>query len=76
MVGTRKIYDFAKKYIPEDLIAFADPNENEEQYYAWHVKRRVASIGMVWPLSGSNAWLGIKGLKKIWLLCSTNSLSG
>lgn len=63
-VGTRKIYDISKKYITDEIISFEDPNVTGERYYDWHVKRRICSIGMIWPLSGSAAWLGILGLKK------------
>ncbi len=63
-IGTRKVYDFSKKHILDEIISLEDPNETDDSYYDWHVKRRICSIGMIWPLSGSTAWLGIMGLKK------------
>ncbi|MFW6287187.1 MAG: DNA glycosylase AlkZ-like family protein [bacterium] len=63
-IGTRKVYDLSKKYIPDKIISLQDPSEADERYYDWNIKRRICSIGMIWPLSSSNAWLGIMGLKK------------
>jgi uncharacterized protein YcaQ len=61
-VHTRKVYDFARHHIPDELLSAADPNETEEQYHDWHVLRRIGSIGLVWNRSG-DAWLGMSGIK-------------
>lgn len=61
--GTRKTYDYAKRYVPDNLLSQKDPNQSQNEYYRWYVKRRIGSIGMLWTLSGG-AWLGIDGLKK------------
>jgi uncharacterized protein YcaQ len=58
--GTRKFYDLAQRHLPEDLLKTADPNPSDEEYYAWHVLRRVGSVGLLWDRSG-DAWLGIAG---------------
>jgi uncharacterized protein YcaQ len=60
--GVRKYYDFAKKHIPPEILAMPDPNVTREQYFEWHVKRRIGGIGLLWDKSG-DAWLGIHGLK-------------
>lgn len=60
--GTRKVYDFAEKYLAPELLATPDPNVTEEQFHAWAVKRRVGAIGLLWNRP-SDAWLGIHGLK-------------
>jgi len=61
-VGTRKVYDFASRHIPSNLLDAPDPNHTSEQYYDWYVLRRIGSIGLLWNKSG-DAWLGISGLK-------------
>jgi uncharacterized protein YcaQ len=60
-VNTRKVYDFASRHIPEELLSALDPNETEEQYRDWYVLRRVGSVGLLWDKAG-NAWLG-SGIK-------------
>lgn len=57
-VHTRKMYDFAHRCLPEELLLTPDPNETIEQYHDWHVHRRIGSVGMLWDRSGE-AWLGI-----------------
>lgn len=59
---TRRIYDFACRHIPQELLSAKDPNPSEEEYFAWYVARRIGSIGMLWNRAG-DAWLGIDGLK-------------
>jgi hypothetical protein len=59
---TRKIYDLASRYIPEELLQAPDPNKTQEQYHDWYVFRRIGSIGLLWNKSG-DAWLGISGIK-------------
>ena len=61
-VHTRKVYDFANRHIPEELLRAPDPNETEEQYHDWHVLRRIGGVGLLWNRSG-DAWLGISGAK-------------
>ncbi len=53
---TRKIYDLASRYIPEELLQAPDPNETQEQYHDWYVFRRIGSVGLLWNKAG-DAWL-------------------
>jgi uncharacterized protein YcaQ len=59
---TRKVYDFAKRHIPQELFLAPDPNVTEEQYHDWYIHRRIGAIGLLWNKSG-DAWLGISGIK-------------
>ena len=61
-IHTRKVYDFASRHIPAELLSASDPNETEEQYHDWYVLRRIGSVGLLWNRSGG-AWLGISELK-------------
>ncbi|HEX7712393.1 MAG TPA: winged helix DNA-binding domain-containing protein [Bacillota bacterium] len=56
-VHTRKVYDFARRHLPAELLEAADPNITAEQYQDWRVLRRIGGIGLVWAKSG-DAWLG------------------
>ncbi|MEJ2352562.1 MAG: crosslink repair DNA glycosylase YcaQ family protein [Anaerolineales bacterium] len=57
-IHTRKVYDFATRHIPENLLQAPDPNETQEEYLDWHVLRRIGGLGLLWNRSG-DAWLGI-----------------
>lgn len=59
---TRRIYDYARHHIPEELLFAPDPNLTDNQYFTWYVLRRTGGIGMLWNKAG-DAWLGIDGLK-------------
>ena len=61
-VHTRKVYDFARRHIPQELLSASDPNETEEQFHDWYVLRRIGSMGLIWSKSG-DAWLGMSGIK-------------
>lgn len=61
-INTRKVYDFAKRHIPEELLSASDPNETEEQYQDWHVLRRIGSVGFLWR-TASTVWHGIHGTR-------------
>jgi uncharacterized protein YcaQ len=61
-VHTRKVYDFAHRHIPGELLSAADPNQTEEQYQDWYVLRRIGSVGLLWNRSG-DAWLGMPEIK-------------
>ena len=60
-VNTRKVYDFASRHIPAELLSAPDPNETEEQHHDWYVLRRLGSVGLLWDKAG-DAWLG-SGIK-------------
>jgi uncharacterized protein YcaQ len=61
-VNTRKVYDFASRHVPEELLSASDPNETEEQFHDWYVLRRIGSVGPLWNKAGT-AWLGMRGIK-------------
>ena len=61
-VNTHKVYDFAGRHIPRELLSASDPNETDEHYHDWYVHRRIGSIGLVWNRAG-DAWLGMGGIK-------------
>jgi uncharacterized protein YcaQ len=61
-VHTRKVYDFARRHIPDALLSAPDPNETEEQFHDWYVLRRIGSAGLIWGRAGG-AWLGMPGIK-------------
>ncbi len=59
---TRRIYDYAYRHLPEELLSAPDPNPTDLQYFSWYVLRRLGGIGLLWNKAG-DAWLGIDGLK-------------
>ncbi len=61
-VHTRRVYDFADRHLPQDLLSAPDPNVGEEEYRDWRVLRRIGGIGLLWERSG-DAWLGIPGVR-------------
>jgi uncharacterized protein YcaQ len=61
-VNTRKVYDFARQCLPLGLIETPDPNPRDEDYFSWHIARRIRSVGLLWNRAG-DAWLGIFKLK-------------
>ena len=56
--GTNKSYAFANDYIPTEIISAAPQFNTEEARLAWHVKRRIGAVGMLWN-KASDAWLGL-----------------
>ena len=58
--GNRKFYDLAEHHIPAEILCATDPHVTQQEYYRWHVKRRVGSVGLLWEKAG-DAWLGIHG---------------
>ncbi|HEY69164.1 MAG TPA: winged helix-turn-helix domain-containing protein [Anaerolineae bacterium] len=61
-VNTRKVYDFARHHLPNELLSASDPNQTEEQFHDWYVLRRIGGIGLMWNRAG-DAWLGMSGIK-------------
>lgn len=59
--GTIKYYDLARKHIPERDYAAPDPYPEDMDHIAWHVKRRIGSVGLLWN-RGSDAWLLVRGM--------------
>ena len=61
-VHTRKIYDFAHRHIPEELLSAPEPNTTDEQFHDWYVQRRLGSVGLLWNKAG-DAWLEMCRIK-------------
>lgn len=78
-VHTRKVYDFAERHLPKELLEAADPNETFEQYREWRILRRIGGMGLLWAKPG-DAWLEIpetktpERLESIQKLLSSNKL--
>ena len=60
--GTRRYYDLRSRLIPSHLIARSDPYPTMEDYWDWHVLRRVGGLGLSNP-GASEYWLGILEMK-------------
>lgn len=61
-VGTRRFFDLNDRLLPAELLTQPDPHLDDDDYRAWHVLRRVRTVGLVNP-AGAEFWLGIPGLK-------------
>ena len=61
-VHTRRVYDYANRHISASLLSSPDPNETNEQYHDWYLRRRIRSVGLLWN-KGSDARLGMYGMK-------------
>lgn len=58
-VHTRKVYDLARRHIPEEILSAPDPHPEQAQYHDWHVLRRIGSVGLLWNKGA--VWHGIYG---------------
>jgi hypothetical protein len=56
--GTNKSYALMEDYIPEDILNAGLPFDTEEERLAWHIKRRIGAVGLLWNRA-SDAWLGL-----------------
>ena len=56
--GSRKYYDLASKYIPEETLNAQNPCKDEESFITWRVLRRIGAVGLLWD-KNSTAFLGI-----------------
>ena len=56
--GSRKFYDLAEKYLPEELLKAPNPCRDEAAFLRWRIRRRIGAAGLLWNRR-SNAWLGI-----------------
>jgi uncharacterized protein YcaQ len=56
--GTNKSYAFLKDHVPADILSAALPFSKEDERIAWHVKRRIGAVGLLWN-KASDAWLGL-----------------
>ena len=56
--GMNKSYAFLEDYIPAEVLSAGLPFRTEEERYAWHIKRRIGAVGILWN-KASDAWLGL-----------------
>ena len=56
--GTNKSYALMKDYVSADILNATLPFETEEARLAWHVKRRIGAVGMLWNRA-SDAFIGL-----------------
>ena len=56
--GSRKYYDLAERYLPEEILHGENPCRDEEAFTAWRVLRRIGAVGLLWD-KNSTAFLGI-----------------
>ncbi len=56
--GTRKTYALASDTLPPEILNAPDPYPEDRDHWRWFVRRRVASLGLLWNRSGDGAWLG------------------
>jgi len=61
-VNNRRYFDLIENLLPAELLKTRDPNQTLEEYQAWHVLRRIGSIGLAHPNAGEH-WGGIIGVK-------------
>ena len=57
--GMNKSYALAEDYIPAEILGAAPPFVGEDERLAWHIKRRIGAVGLLWNRA-SDAWLGLK----------------
>jgi len=57
--GTNKSYALMKDHVPPEILAAKLPFNSEEERLAWHVRRRIGAVGMLWN-KASDAWLGLE----------------
>lgn len=56
--GSRKYYDLAERHIAKDILEGNNPCQDEMEYLAWRVLRRIGAVGLIWD-KNSTAFLGI-----------------
>jgi uncharacterized protein YcaQ len=61
-VNNRRYFDLIERLLPADLLHAPDPNLELEDYQAWHVTRRIGSMGLAHSNAGEH-WGGILGVK-------------
>ncbi len=56
--GTQRTFDLAERCVPQALFTAPDPFENQGEYDAWRIARRIAAVGLLWD-KASDALLGV-----------------
>ncbi|MBR0385231.1 MAG: winged helix DNA-binding domain-containing protein, partial [Erysipelotrichaceae bacterium] len=59
--GSRKYYDLAERYVPDEYLHAEDPLKDDYEHFKWRIKRRIGAVGLLWNRN-STAFLGIRGL--------------
>jgi uncharacterized protein YcaQ len=59
--NTRKYYDVPEKHFSSEILNANRNSTNHEDILAWHIKRRIKSVGLLWNRRG-DAFLGVPGL--------------
>jgi uncharacterized protein YcaQ len=59
--GVRKYYDIPERHLAPLILSADDPNQTLGDYHAWHIKRRIGAVGLLWK-KPSDAFLGIREL--------------
>ena len=59
--GMNKSYAFLKDSVPPEILNAPLPFSSEEERLAWHIKRRIGAVGMLWN-KPSDVFLGL-GIK-------------
>ena len=57
--GSIKSYAFTKDYVSAKILSAPLPYNSDKERNAWHVKRRIAAVGMMWN-KASDAWIALK----------------
>ena len=57
--GANKSYALMKDHVPAEILEAQLPFSSEEERLAWHVRRRIGAVGMLWNKAG-DAWLGLQ----------------
>ncbi len=61
-VGTRRAFDLAERLLPADLTSAPDPIDDDSDYRAWQVLRRIGGLGLASP-TASEYWLASDRVK-------------
>jgi len=55
--NNQKCFEVIENLLPQQLLESSDPFLSEDEFLKWYIKRRIASIGMLWCQNGGG-WLG------------------
>lgn len=55
--NNQKCFDVIENLLEEQILAFNEPFSSEDAFLRWYIKRRIASVGMLWSRNGGG-WLG------------------
>lgn len=55
--NSQKCYDVIEKLLDRNVLEAHEPFDSEDTFIKWYIKRRIASVGMLWSKNGGG-WLG------------------